>query len=168
MRLFCGIDPGVTGAVATHCPDTGFFEVFDAPFFELRVGGKMRKRVDIPSLIAMLSDNGADRIVATSLEMVNGRPGDTPTTAFTLGEAYGVIRASLAAAHVPYEIVPPVTWKRHFKLGGKASTDAADAARELASRLLPEHASLFRRKMDHNRADAALLAIYTARVHSAK
>lgn len=163
-QLFVGIDPGATGAVALYCPATGHLDVHDMPFFEITVAKKLRKRVDIVGLIALLSDLGEDRVVAGSLEAVASRPTDSHVTAFAFGEAFGSIKGCLAAAHVPYSLVSPATWKKEFGLTGKTET-GADDARAMISRLLPAHAHFFRRKLDHNRADAALLAIYASRTH---
>lgn len=164
-RLFVGIDPGATGAVALYCPDTGHLEVHDMPFFEITVARKTRKRVDIVGLIALLSDTGEDAIAAGALEAVASRPTDSHVTAFAFGEAFGSIKGCLAAALVPYELVHPATWKKEFGLAGKKDADGADDARAAISRLMPQHAHFFRRKLDHNRADAALLAVYCARNH---
>lgn len=161
--LFIGIDPGVSGAVALYCPATGFLDVFDVPHYLVSVGGRKRRRVDIPSLIANLGDTGDDRIVAGCVEAVGPMPRDGVASAFAFGEAFGAIKGCLAAAHVPFELVAPARWKREFGLGGKRGTDAADDARAIVSQIVPRHADLFRRKKDHNRADAALLAIYCAR-----
>jgi hypothetical protein len=163
--LFLGVDPGATGAVALYCPATAHLDVFDVPFIEVSVSGKKRKRVDIPSLIAALGDIGEDRIVAGCLEQVASRPTDSHVTAFAFGEAFGSIKGCLAAALVPYELVTPGVWKKTFGLAGKKGASGADDARAIVSRLLPEHSAFFRFKKDHNRADAALLAVYCARTY---
>ncbi|MEM7518520.1 MAG: hypothetical protein AAF368_16555 [Planctomycetota bacterium] len=118
-------------------------------------------------MIALLNDTGEDRIERCLLEAVASRPTDSHVTAFAFGEAFGSIKGSLAAAHVPWEPVQPAIWKREFKLSGKKGSDGADAAREAASRLFPESAHLFARKKDHNRADAALIAKFCAKANAA-
>jgi len=60
--------------------------------------------------------------------------------------------------HIPLTIVTPASWKKAMKLpGGK---DGKEPARTLAIDLFPLCAQHFSRKMDHNRAEAALLAYH--------
>jgi len=70
--------------------------------------------------------------------------------------AYGVAKGVIGAAGIRRVDVSPGKWKRHFGL----SADK-EAARALAISQWPksEH---FRRKKDHGRAEAALLALYGA------
>lgn len=161
MKIFGGIDPGITGALAFYCPETRFLAIHDVPTYGITVGKKIRKRIDIPSTLAILGDHGEDRVTHLHIEKVWGQPRDTPVTAFILGETYGALRACLAAAHVPFTEVTPQSWQGEFGLRGKRG-DRGEAARKLASELLPEHAGFFRRKMDHNRAEAALIALHAA------
>lgn len=160
-RVFIGIDPGTSGAIAIYDPEHNFLEVHDVPTFELIVGRSKRKRVDIAGLLAILGEHGQDKPLAY-LEKVGPQPRDGAASAFAFGEAFGAIKACLAASHVPFEQPTPQAWKKEFKLNGKAS-EGAEAARQLAIELFPKHADLFRRKKDHNRADAALIALFGAR-----
>ena len=68
----------------------------------------------------------------------------------------------MALAGVPTHHVRPADWKRHFKLPG--GPEGKEASRALALRMFPASAERFARKMDHNGAEAALLALYLSRV----
>jgi crossover junction endodeoxyribonuclease RuvC len=74
---------------------------------------------------------------------------------FRFGVAYGAVLGILGALTVPFHLVSPTVWKKHFHL----SKDK-DASRALALRRFPACAQHFERKKDHNRAEAALLALY--------
>jgi hypothetical protein len=56
-------------------------------------------------------------------------------------------------------IVEPSAWKKFHKLHGKDK----EGSRQRALQLFPEADALLARKLDHGRAEAALLALYGAR-----
>jgi crossover junction endodeoxyribonuclease RuvC len=69
--------------------------------------------------------------------------------------AAGNIEGVLEALEIPIRLVTATTWKRYFRVG----TDK-EKSRALALQRFPECADNFSRKKDHNRAEAALLALY--------
>ncbi|KAL4451807.1 hypothetical protein ABPG75_007469 [Micractinium tetrahymenae] len=75
---------------------------------------------------------------------------------YSLGFAMGLLNGLLAVAGIPYERVPATTWKRGMGLhrSGKEGSIA------LAGHLLPAAADLLKRKKDHGRAEALLLAAW--------
>jgi crossover junction endodeoxyribonuclease RuvC len=162
-KLILGIDPGTSGAIAILDPESGFLEVHDVPTFELKVGKSKRKRVAIADLLSIFTDTGADMVDLAYLEKVGPQPRDGSASAFAFGEAVGAIKGCLSAALVPFTQPTPQEWKKEFKLNGKKGSDGEEAARQLAIELFPRHAELFKRKKDHNRADAALIALFGAR-----
>ena len=95
-------------------------------------------------------------------EQVASMPRDGGKQAFAFGRAYGTARTVVALSGVPTHLVRPADWKRHFKLPG--GPDGKEASRALALRMFPASAERFARKMDHNRAEAALLALYLATI----
>lgn len=79
----------------------------------------------------------------------------------TLGIDPG-IRGGLAIIEIngsaPLIIVEPCVWKKHFHLrGGDKET-----ARQLAIQTFPSAHALFARRKDHQRAEAALIALFAA------
>ena len=78
----------------------------------------------------------------------------------TNGRLSGIdgLRAVVALCNVPYHLVSPVKWKRHFALDSDK-----ERSRALAIRLWPG-VGLFSRVKDHNRAEAALIARYGVEV----
>lgn len=77
--------------------------------------------------------------------------------AFKSGKIYGQILTVVCVANnIPLKAVMPATWKsRAF---GRTKTSKADSLRK-ARALWPEKAHLFKRVMDHDRAEAALIAL---------
>lgn len=69
--------------------------------------------------------------------------------------AHGIV----AAMGFSYTLVTPRVWKSAMGLKG-AKQDLKEISRTTAIRRWPDHAELFKRKMDHNRAEALLLAEY--------
>jgi crossover junction endodeoxyribonuclease RuvC len=154
--IYIGIDPGLTGAIATN--DDGY--VYDIPV--VARGGVVKHEVDAGALAAMLraikiaakatDDEGCTAV----LERTSAMPGQGVGSMFSMGDTRGVIRGVLAALEIPYVEVAPSAWKAKLGLTGADK----EASRALAKKLYPEMALLLARKKDHNRAEALLLAYY--------
>ena len=90
-------------------------------------------------------------------EFVSARPTDSRTGAFSFGRARGVIEGVWGALHIPLQFITPPVWKRLANI--PAGTEHKDTARVRAIAKWPRHAQLFARKLDCNRAEAALIAL---------
>jgi hypothetical protein len=75
------------------------------------------------------------------------------TSAFRFGEAFGATVAVLQTCGIRTELVRPAMWKKAMGLNSEA-----EVSRAKALELWPDSSSFFKRKMDHNRAEAALIA----------
>lgn len=113
-------------------------------------GVKSRRTVDAPSLHALIGCLRFDRIV---LEEVASMPRDGAVGAFAFGRSFGKIEALIAAW--PHVYVKPAKWK-----GVLCVPADGDAARRIASRLMPGSSHLWPLKKHHGRAEAALIAYY--------
>jgi hypothetical protein len=154
LRLTIGIDPGLSGAIATLL-DGEPGPILDMP--TRKVGDW--NEVDAASLVAHLrglrmAHSGA--YISACVEKVGARPGDGGTSAFRFGEGAGVIRCALEALGIEHQRVVPASWKRRFGLIGTEKDDA----RLLAIARFPSAAHLLQRKKDQGRADALLLALW--------
>lgn len=152
MRVV-GIDPGFTGAVALVT--TGKrrqAEVVDLPVVK---DGKRKsdKKVDGFALHRILQQFKPELIVT---ELLNGRPGQHAGTMWRLAESYGIVLGVCMVYPAELFLVHPAKWKRHFGLIGTGK----DASRLSALRRIPELAPMLKRKKDHGRAEAGLLALY--------
>lgn len=145
--MVIGIDPGVSGAVAWLLESGEFYRAVDMPTMKL---GKS-SRVNAAELSRCLRDFRPSHAV---VERVASMPKQGVASTFAFGHSAGVLEGILAALGIPYELVTPQSWKRHFGLLGADK----DASRAKAIQLYPD--APLGRKKDVGRADAMLLARY--------
>jgi crossover junction endodeoxyribonuclease RuvC len=145
-----GMDPGLDGALAVYWPD-GLVEVLDIP----TVGKKTKRCVDPYPIADWIA--ARDPILAV-IEKVSAMKGWGVGGVFRFGDSAGVLRGVVASARIPIERPTPQVWKRHFDLIGQDK----EASRQKAINLCPKSAHLFSRVMDHQRADALLMARWGA------
>ena len=89
------------------------------------------------------------------MEWIGPRAGDRPAGAFSFGASKATVETTLAVLGVPFRTVTPAVWKR--AVGIPAGKGMKDLARARAIERWPGHAELFARKLDHDRAEAALI-----------
>lgn len=145
MTTILGIDPGMGGALASISGEESI--VYDMPTFEITKGGSVRRRIDIPKLLDILKNDGADHVF---IERVSAQPGNGATHAFTYGFGCGV-----TAAGIPFTYVAPQTWKKALNCPADK-----DGARMRASQLLPAMRENWPLKKHDGRAEAALIALW--------
>jgi len=152
VTMICGIDPGISGAIAWLSDSGVLVEVVDLPVVEVVVGKTKRKQLVPGALAKLLSDKRPSMVM---LEQVSSRPGEGAVGAFAFGRGYGQIEGVLAALGIPYSLVRPQAWK-------KALSVPADkgGARMYASRVWPGAADKFCRVKDDGRAEAALIGLH--------
>ena len=78
---------------------------------------------------------------------------------FKFGYVCGGLRGLVASHFIPVTYLTPKKWK-----GALGVPKAKDGARARASELLPGYSHLWQRVKDDGRAEAALIALYGARV----
>jgi hypothetical protein len=150
MRLL-GIDNGLGGSLALLDTDTNTVEIKDVQLTPLR-------ELDCPWIFQTISDWGPDRAVIEYCHNNNG-----------LVERGGYYIAVCNLLEVPIEKIAVNKWKKAI-LG--QSTNNKPLSVETCQRLLPQadisRPSPKRRvvKPDHNRAEAALMALYLKRTIS--
>jgi crossover junction endodeoxyribonuclease RuvC len=153
--IVCGVDPGLSGALAFYDVENGDLEVLDMPTLKAGTGGK--RIVDIDALATAISSR-ADYVSHAFIEQVGTRPGEGAVGAFSFGEGFGALKGVVVANLIPRTFVRPNVWKK--ALGVPAEKDGA---RSRASQLLPRHAHYWARVKDDGRAESALIALYGAR-----
>ena len=139
--MICGIDPGAKGAIALL--DYDHVEIFDMPIIGKEVNG-----IEIASIF------GEFRPSHIFLEQVNSF-GMGRTSAYNFGQGVGVLKGVFQALKIPYTLVTPQKWKKSYGLSKEK-----DHSRLLATRLYPQLADQFKRKMDDGRSEALLIAKY--------
>lgn len=159
------IDIGLTGAIAA-VDSYGAARVVDLPTME---DGNTR-RIDGRALIRLVRElspptgPGARMVI----ENVQARPkgnggahGNTMHSQGSLMRSRGTVEAVADIAGIELVTVQPQTWKAHFGLKRKQDEKpeaCKERGRQLALTMYPALAADMKRKKDHNRADAVLLA----------
>ena len=114
-------------------------------------------RVSCVGIIALLR---ASKPSGAIVEAVGCRPTDGRNRVLTMGKGVGAIVDALEVCDVPVVAEPvPSKWKADMGL----SSDK-EASRAMALALFPAHAAMFKRKKDHDRAEACLLGVWHVRM----
>lgn len=146
-KCIMGVDPGASGAIAFYYTDNiHVISAYDVPI----VG----KEINASALAEIIKTHSPELAV---VEIVHSMPKQGVSSSFNFGVAYGVAKGVIGALNVRRVDVSPTKWKKYFGL----SADKEEA-RSLAIRHWPR-SDHFRRKKDHGRAEAALLALYGAK-----
>jgi crossover junction endodeoxyribonuclease RuvC len=151
MKLL-GIDPGIHGGLAiVELNDGAAPQLIDAADIPT-VGSGAKERVDVLALRAWIQTHRPDR---AGIERAQAMPKQGASSGFKYGRATGALEAVLACCEIPLELVEPSVWKRarHLRGGDK------EGARQLALQIFPAAHALFARRKDHQRAEAALIAL---------
>lgn len=148
--LFIGIDPGLLGAVGVLDSGGRFLAVHDMPTSTSTTG---RRQLDPAGLAAILRRYSA---AFALVERVGARPGEGATGAFSFGQTFGGIVATLATLGIPHDLIQPAVWKRKAGIPAGSPKGASIAA---ALRLLPEAQPHLTRIKDDGRAEALLIAL---------
>jgi crossover junction endodeoxyribonuclease RuvC len=149
--VILGIDIGAHGAVALLDESGALLEVTDMPVTREANG---RHAVNAPLLAPILARSYA-RIAY--VEFVASRPTDAKIAAFSFGRSRGVIEGCAGALGVQVVFLTPATWKRAADI--PPGVENKDVARTRAIAKWPDHAELFARKCDIDRAESALIGL---------
>jgi crossover junction endodeoxyribonuclease RuvC len=168
--IHCGIDPGVSGALAALDSVTREISFWDMPTVVVRSGKTLKNELDAHAISRILRDLSAESEgeLLVTIEKVNAMPGlptregEAPrqmgaTSAFNFGRGYGTLIGICAALELPFQLVHPATWKSTLM---RDMGREKDASRVKAMQLYPFAADNLQRKKDHARGDALLLAHY--------
>lgn len=141
-RLYIGIDPGKSGALAILDGETVSVYPFDEDAYI--------RELKIASLQSCVC----------CLERVGAMPGQGVTSMFSFGANFGFIQGVLRAFHIPFELVTPQKWKKEFGVSGKNESVT------VCKRLFPGVSLLATekcRKDSDGMAEALLMAEYARR-----
>lgn len=150
--VYIGIDPGKNGGYAViNQEEFGAGTVFAKPMDDKAFVEDMR----------FIADAFSPNEIRCCLEKVGAMPGQGVTSMFSFGTGYGFIQGVLTAFEIPYQLVPPQTWKKVFSLNSNKQTSI-----EVCQRLFPD-VSLYRtercRKAHDGMAEALLMATFARR-----
>jgi crossover junction endodeoxyribonuclease RuvC len=154
------IDPGLSGAFALlEVQSKKVLAIWDMPTDQGQVS---------PSGVAEIVEMakfmvGPQGRLVGAVELVSSMP--RQAGAFNFGRSAGVVHGVLGALQIPFEMIPASVWKPACGLRKGLNESQADnktRARELASRLWPEHAAEFAKVKFDGKAEACLIARHAA------
>lgn len=145
-----GIDPGLTGALATW--DGSTLQVIDVPTVKARSRGK---EVNLPALAEALEMLSHPPFFVAYIERSGARPQEGVSSAHKNGLTSGILLGCTVMLCTTIIRPTPTQWKKATRL-----TADKDYSRTRAIEQFPDWHKLFTRKRDHGRAEAALLAYY--------
>lgn len=140
MKLYIGIDPGLSGGIA-FIPDNGTPWAHKMPETDKDLMELFRDSINLSEPRALI-------------ELVHSSPQMGVKSAFTFGEGYGRLQMALTALGIPYERVRPQAWQK--ALGCMTKGDK-NVSKRRAQELFPDI------KVTHSTADALLIAEYNRR-----
>lgn len=143
--IYIGVDPGKKGGVAVIDGDGVEVYAWDDQAFVNVMAATMNK----------------GKCVA-AVEKVGAFSGQGVKSMFSFGHSLGYIEGVLSAFGIPYQLIPPVTWKRSFSLIGKDKKASIEVCHKLFPdvNLLPTDRS---RVPSDGMAEAALICLYAKR-----
>ncbi len=149
-------DPGKSGAFAiakpTHIVHGAARAIYSVDDLPLMGAGKQI----ILNGAAIARTLAAAHVRHVIIERVHSMPGQGVAGVFKFGTVFGQILGVVQALEIPYELIEPSKWKRALGLPG--GPGKGEASRGRALELFPHLSAELARKMDHNRAEALLLA----------
>lgn len=150
-NIYIGIDPGADGGIATISEDEKI-EVSVVPYSQ-------EAMVDI---CFKISDQTGEVKITTCLEKVGPMPRQGVTSMFNFGKGAGFIEGVLRANYIPYQLIPPPTWKKEFSLINKDKKESCLVCRKLFPKVNLKRTD--KCKKDHDgMAEALLMAEYARR-----
>lgn len=158
--IVCGIDPGVTGALAFIGPG-GRCALEDLPTIEVPGAGRTNRKLCGRGLADLLRKHvPPDEVCMVVIEDVHTMPGNKSGASAntSLMHSKGVIEGVLGVLRVEIRLVNSQRWKRFYGLG-KDKKESLVKARVL----FPAIQGKLTRVMDNNRAEALLIANYGLR-----
>lgn len=152
--MILAIDPGAKGALAFFNMEKGVLNIVDCPTVEVKRGAKVKTEIS-PQMVSGIIASRSPTLAI--LEKVGAMPNQGVSSMFQFGRGVGMYEGVLAALQIPITYVTPQAWQKEMNVrGGK------DGSRARAAELYPAYASLFAKKKDDGRADAALMAYWGA------
>ena len=150
-----GIDPGIHGALAIVGINDGavpqLVAVCDVPVLGIKAKERVNTMIVRDWLVAQRPDHAL-------IERAGSMPKQGVASTFKYARAVGSLETVVACLDIPYSIIEPSAWKKFHHLIGADK----EASRQRVLQLFPGAHTLFSRKLDHQRAEACLLALYGA------
>jgi len=150
--IYIGIDPGQTGAMAT-ITDNGGVAVYDFQDGDTIIWFQAH-------IFNAYERGNCVAVVEKAMVM----PKQGIVSGFKFGVNFGTWVGRLETVGIPFDYVTPAKWKKAM-FDSMPKGDQKSMSLDRARRLFPNMAEYLKRKKDHNRAEALLLAEYCRRTH---
>jgi crossover junction endodeoxyribonuclease RuvC len=152
MMKILGVDPGIRGGFAVVVVNSGngaqLLDAIDIP----TIGTAAKERIYVTALRDWVLSHQPTHAL---IERAQVMPKQGASSGFKYGRAVGAIEAVIAGCAIPLTIIEPTAWKKFHGLRGSDK----ETSRQRALQLFPAAHALLARKMDHGRAEAALIAM---------
>lgn len=160
-----GIDPGITGALAFISIEKSpkFIAVYDFPTKKVMIGKKLKSRIDLEALSFLIESYSKDINLACLEEVGQIGTDADPFSSFVFGFSTGSVHGILAANDIKTQTVKPLIWKGALGLDADKSK-----AINKAKHIFPEAEKFLKRKKDHGRAEAILIAYFAWKLGGGK
>lgn len=150
--IYVGVDPGARGGLAAI--DENNKILFAVPM----------SRENLVNYIKNLHYDIIERndAVIACVEKVGAMPGQGVTSMFSFGKSAGFIEGVLESFEIPYQLVPPRTWKKSFSLLHKDKKASIETCKQLfpGVNLLPTERC---RKESDGISEAILMSLFAKR-----
>lgn len=160
MTLYCGIDPGLDGALVVIGPDTIIWKSMLMP--TLRAGTGAKRVLDTRAVLQFLESitPTTEWDVVIALEEPSVRPKEGASRSLACGRNHGRIEGLIVARGIRYDVVRPQRWRR--SLGLPLEGDPKDHSIAFCDRMLPGLVLTpgKRTKQHSGLADAGCLALF--------
>lgn len=155
--IVLGIDPGLSGGLAIVSGRQGERPLLLGAVSVPTTGEKAKRRV---SVLAVMKFMRSFKVEHAFIERAQAMPDQGASSGFIYGRAVGALETCAEGLLIPLTVIEATAWK---KAHGLIKTGKEDS-RQRAMRLFPNGHAFFERKMDHNRAEASLIAWYGLQV----
>ena len=143
-KCIMGVDPGAGGSFAFYFPlRPNLIGIYDTP--------SISKRINVDELAKIIRNFEPD---IAFIEDVHAFPKQGVVSVWNFAEAHGAFLGVVGTLGIETTLVSPKSWKKAMGL----SSDKNESLK-MAREFWPD-STMFKRKCDHNRAEAALIALY--------
>lgn len=150
--IYAGVDPGQNGALSAINENN-----------EVIFCSTMSREnlVNLFSELKSMADENSQGIIVC-VEKVGAMPGQGVTSMFSFGKSAGFIEGVLETLKIPYQLVPPQTWKKSFSLLHKDKKASIETCKQLfpGVNLLPTQRC---KKESDGMAESLLMAQFAKR-----
>lgn len=150
--IYIGIDPGALGGLSA-------IDENNKIIFAVKMS-----RENLVNYIKYIHNDIIERndAVIACVEKVGAMPGQGVTSMFSFGKSAGFIEGVLESFAIPYQLVPPNTWKKSFSLINKDKKASIETCKQLfpGVNLLPTERC---RKESDGIAESLIMALFAKR-----